>query len=999
MRHRNKVFTISKLVRYFIYISLIVIIVFGTLFALSGIRIMSQVEDIDPRIVNMDLNETSTIYDQDGNLIEKIATAEYRTMIGVQDIPKNLKNAFIAIEDERFLNHVGIDPKGILASLYEAYKSGDSARGASTITQQLVKNTFLTPARTLERKLKEIEISIKLEKMLTKDQILEAYLNRVSMGQNAYGVEEAAQTYFNKHAKNLDLVECAMLASIVKNPNIYPPFYRVAPSNFDSTKMEKVGTIDLLGQTYILVYNPTNENRANAVLRKMHELGLITNEEYDEAKKVDKKSLLKPAEKKENQITNYFADYVKERVVEDLQDKFGWTKSRAQDELFYGGLKIYSTIDMKLQQEVENDYKKFNEILVGDTTHLKAPLLLDMTVDQYGNIIDSKNRLVFLNRNNVLNNDGLIYLAENEYKFADNGDLMIKSVKMVPYPSNVDVLDFYTIDEKKNLLTHTIGSLPIKKDDFNMENGWIRINKKALDENPELYEIKDGLLVFKEGQIFINKNGIVQPQSSTIIIDYKKGHIIAMAGGRDVDGRRIFNRATNSERQPGSSIKPVGVYLEALDNGYTAGSAIDDVPFNLNGNPWPNNWYSGYKGITSLRYAVEQSINTSAVHTLNSLGVKKVIPYLEKMGIINKEHPERDTFVTEEENAKYNDENSSALALGGMTKGLSPLTLASAYTAIANGGVYIKPSPYTKVINKDGATILEYKPQGVRVVSEQTAYIMKDILRTVVSNGLGKAAKVPNQVTAGKTGTTQYTADLWFVGFTDYYLGATWIGSDTPRITMNKNSMIAAQMWENIMEKAHEGLAPVNEFKMPDGIVKAQICTQSGKAPTQLCTADPRGVVKTEIFVKGTEPKNPCDIHVEAKICEESGLLANPYCPIDHVKTTVCINRKPQYVPSAHNGIVPSDWGYSYPQGYCDLHNENTQNEDGETSDLFDPDIETGDSEDSNKDNRTNKDNKDKNNTTTKPKENKKPRDVVVPKEDQKPGANENSGGTIDLFN
>ena len=110
MRHRNKVFTISKLVRYFIYISLIVIIVFGTLFALSGIRIMSQVEDIDPRIVNMDLNETSTIYDQDGNLIEKIATAEYRTMIGVQDIPKNLKNAFIAIEDERFLNHVGIDP-------------------------------------------------------------------------------------------------------------------------------------------------------------------------------------------------------------------------------------------------------------------------------------------------------------------------------------------------------------------------------------------------------------------------------------------------------------------------------------------------------------------------------------------------------------------------------------------------------------------------------------------------------------------------------------------------------------------------------------------------------------------------------------------------------------------------------------------------------------------------------------------------------------------------
>lgn len=928
MRHRNKVFTLSKLVRYFIYISLIVVVVFATLFALAGFRIMSQVEDIDPRIVNMDLNETSTIYDQDGNLIEKIATAEYRTMIGIEQMPKNLKNAFIAIEDERFKDHIGIDPRGILASLYEAYKSGDSARGASTITQQLVKNTFLTPARTIERKLKEAEIAIKLEKMLTKDQILEAYLNRVSMGQNAYGVEEASLTYFNKHAKDLDLVECAMLASVVKNPNIYPPFYRVAPNKFDATKMEKVGTIDLLGQTYILVFNPENENRANAVLRKMHELGLITDDEYNKAKAVDKKSLLKPAEKKENQITNYFADYVKERVIDDLQEKYGWTKSRAQDELFYGGLKIYSTINVKLQRQIEEDYKKFNEILVGDTTRLKAPLLLDMTQDQYGNIVDSKGKLVFLNRNNILNEDGRIYLTKDEYKFAGNGDLMIKSVKMTAYNSNVDVMDFYTIDEKKNLLTHTIGSLPIKKDDFNIDGGWIRINKAALNENPELYEIKDELLLFKEGQVFINKNGIVQPQSSTIIIDYKNGHIVAMAGGRDVDGRRIFNRATNSERQPGSAIKPVGVYLEALDKGYTAGSAIDDVPFILNGKPWPNNWYSGYKGITSLRYAVEQSINTSAVHTLNAVGAKNVLPYLEKMGIINKEHPDKDTFVSEQENPKYNDENSSALALGGMTKGLSPLTLASAYTAIANDGVYVNPSPYTKVVNKDGNVLLEYKPNGVKVVEPATAYVMKDILRSVVDNGLGKAAKVPNQVTAGKTGTTQYTADLWFVGFTDYYLGATWIGSDTPRITMNKNSMIAAQMWENIMEKAHEGLAPVTEFKEPTGIVKAQICTQSGMAPTGLCKSDARGVVKTEIFVKGTEPTKACDVHIGAQICPESGLLANQFCP--NPTSGLFIQRKPEYSPSAHSGITPADWGYKLPSGYCNIHDENHQ-----TSDLF----------------------------------------------------------------
>ncbi|MCI6609551.1 MAG: PBP1A family penicillin-binding protein [Ezakiella sp.] len=939
MRHRNKVFTITKLVRYFIYITLIIMIVFGTLFALAGLKIMSQVDAIDPRIVNMDLNETSIIYDQDGNLIEKIATAEYRTMIGIQDMPKNLTNAFIAIEDERFRDHVGIDPHGILASLYQAYKTGDNARGASTITQQLVKNTFLTPARTLERKLKEAEISIQLEKMLTKDQILEAYLNRVSMGQNAYGVEEAAQTYFNKHAKDLDVVECAMLASIVKNPNTYPPFYRVAPNNFDQNTMEKVGTIDILGQTYMLVFNPENENRANAVLRKMHELEMITDSEYETAKKVDKKSLLKPAEKKQNQITNYFADYVKDRVVEDLQDKYGWTKSRAQDELFYGGLKIYSTIDMKLQKQVEEDYKKFNEILVGDTTKLKAPLLLDMTLDQYGNIIDSNGKLVFLNKANVISTDSRIYLTQDEFKFADNGDLMIKSVKMIPYQSNIDVMDYFTIDNSKNLQTHTIGSLPIKKDDFNVDNGWIRINKSALDENKKLFEIKDNVLYFNEGQIFINKDGVVQPQSASIIIDYKNGHIVAMAGGRDVDGRRIFNRATNSQRQPGSAIKPIGVYLEALDKGFTAATPIDDVPMTLNGSPWPNNWYSGYKGITSLRYAVEQSINTSAVTTLNAIGARNVIPYLEKMNIIDKAHPDRDTFVTKEENEKYNDENASALALGGMTKGLSPLRLASAYSAIANDGKFINPSPYTKVIDNDGKVLLEFKPEPIQVVSPQTAYIMKDILRTVVTNGLGKAAQVPNQVTAGKTGTTQYTADLWFVGFTDYYLGATWIGSDTPRITMNKNSMIAAQMWQNIMTKAHEGKEPVSAFNRPDGIIKSSVCTISGKLPGEFCSQDPRGVVKTEIFVKGTEPKQVCDLHVSAEICEESGKLANEFCPEDKKVMKVFVQRKPAYNPEMHGGIMPADWVYELPTETCDIHNAETVDEE-ESPEIFNPDVE-----------------------------------------------------------
>lgn len=923
MQHRNTPLTPLKVIRYFFLILLSVVIILGSLLAFSAIRIMQEVPPIDPRIINKDLSETSSIYGLDGNLIEKVETAEYRTIIGIEKMPQSLRDAFTSIEDERFYSHIGIDPRALAASFRDTFVYGYT-RGASTITQQLVKNAFLSPDRTLKRKLTEIVYALEVEKTFSKDQILEAYLNRVSLGQNAYGVQEAAQTYFSKNVEDLSILECAMLASIVKNPNIYPPFFRVLPKDFNPNTMYKIGQIELLGNHYYLVFNPENEKRAHLVLKQMLKLGKISQEQYDAAMSTDPRTILKPGVKKTTDITNYLTDFAIQSVQLDLMDKMGWSKERAQEEIFYGGLKIYSTIDVRLQKLLEESYKNFTNILLGETHRSKTPNFLDMKLDAYGNIVDANGNFVYLNKDNLIAQDGSIYFAPDEFSYDDAGNLLLQSVKLTAYRNNVDIADYYSIDDQNNLMSHIVGSLPIPEADFSVDQKKIRISKKTLDENPGLFQVREGYLYLDSHQVYMNREGVVQPQSAMVIMDPHNGYVLAMVGGRDQDGRRVYNRAINP-RQPGSSIKPIGVYLPALDNGFTAASAIDDSPLVVGGKIWPQNWYLSYRGIQTIRYAVEQSINVTAVKVLQSIGIPTVKPYLEKMGIINVDHPDRDSFVTAAENHEHNDENPSSLALGGMTKGLSPLDITSAFGTFANGGQHQRAIVYTKVLDKDGNVLLENQLEPVEVVSPQVNYIMTDILRSVVTNGIGTTAAIPGQFVAGKTGTTQNTADLWFVGFTNHYVAGTWIGNDSPRVTMTKNSMVAAKFWQHVISQAIAPLEKMPDFPKPDGIVSASVCTQSGKAPSGLCGSDPRGTVRTEIFVKGTEPKETCDIHVEVEICTESGLLANEWCPSNTREKRVMIRRKPPYDLESHGGVAPTDFQYEAPTAYCNIHNaENT---------------------------------------------------------------------------
>ncbi|NMA86657.1 MAG: PBP1A family penicillin-binding protein [Tissierellia bacterium] len=956
-----------KGLKIFLLIMLILVVIAAGATIGIVVGIAKDAPEIDPTNIYSLLSQTSFIVDQEGNPIEKVQNQdyEYRTIVGLDKIPQHLQDAFIAIEDERFESHIGVDPRGIMSALWDNIKAGHTVRGASTITQQLARNLYLSNEVKLDRKIKEAYLALQIEKALTKNQILEAYLNRISLGQGAYGVQEAAQTYFSKDVEDLTLRESAAFAAIVKSPSKYAPYQTLRPEDFDSDKHIEVGRIDILGEQYIAVFNPEAVNRQKIILAKMLQLGKINEAEYEAALAEDIQSSLKPGQKEIGGISSYFNDYIKVQVIETLMDELGYSREEAEKELYTGGLRIYSTMDLELQKELEDVYNNFTEVLL-NPENIKGPALITWRLNNEGNIMDDDKKIIFYKKENLLDENHNLIIEQGSFELSD-GKLILNNKKLTPHKNNVDIVDYYTIDERKNLVTHRVGVLSLPEKDFNItEEKAIIISSSFLKSNSDFYSInEDGNLIVNEKYFYRHEDGIVQPQSAAVIMDYGSGEIKALVGGRDVEGARILNRATSSPRQPGSTIKPLAAYLPALDNGFTAASPIDDIPFyNNKGEAWPSNWYTGYKGIHTLRKSVEQSVNVNSVKAVEAIGVNTSMEYLSRMGIINRDNPSKDNFITSAENSVNNDENLSALGLGGMTRGLTPLEVTAAYGSIANGGNYIKPISFNKILDKDDNVLLDIKPKTNTVVSKETAFIMSDILRTTVANGIAGRAQIPNMPTAGKTGTTQDKSDAWFVGYTPYYVAGLWIGNDTPQIKLNQGSAMAAQLWRIIMTRVHDGLE-AKQFEKPDGLITVSVCSQSGKLPTELCSHDPRGnKIISEIFVQGTQPTEFCETHVEVEIDTETGKIANEFCPEDNIETRVFIKREPPYNPEEHNGIVPADYQYTAPTEVCEEHNEDTiieddddEEEDDDDGEEIDIDLPPTDDEDENGDNGNNEEN------------------------------------------
>jgi penicillin-binding protein 1A len=772
------IFTVAKiLIVFFVAASFAVAGILGG--AIYGyIKTAQPIRDEDLQIKIL----TTFIYDSEGNEIAQITGKDNknRELVLGSDVPQHLKNAFVAVEDERFYEHPGIDIRRIASAAIGLITSGEVKHGGSTITQQVVKNVTGKTSVSLQRKVQEQWNAIQLEKRYGKEKILEIYMNVIYMGNNFYGVQSASKAYFGKDVKDLSLAECALLAGITNSPANYDPFTE------DGRKNAK--------------------KRQEIILDLMLEQGMIDEKEHNEALKQE----LIFAEKDETDanitVQTYFVDQVIRDVTEDLMAERGMSKDMALTTIYNYGLKIYTTQDSKAQKvmdEVFNDDKYFP----------------------------------------VTNSNG----------------------------------------------------------------GAINATAKETGEHP---------------------------QAAMVVIDPYTGEIKALYGGYgEKKGSNTLNRATQINRQPGSSFKPIAVYAPAVDLGLvTPATIIDDIPVymdNQNKNrPYPQNYDLAYDGLTTIRNALKASINVVAAKVWRDhLGPDHSIEYLKKVGI-------------DRENEKY-----VSLAMGGLAKGVSPLQMAAAYVPFVNKGLYYEPVTYTKVLDSGAKPLLEKKPKYSPAYSETTAFLMADMMQEVSKpknstyphSGTGyprvliQKGKMP---VAGKTGTTSDNIDKWFVGYTPYYVAATWYGYDNKvkPIRLSGAEYSQAQIiWQAVMEKLHENKEP-KQFTPSAGVVQKKICIYSGKVATELCSQDPRGdATRMEYFTKGTEPSNTdvCDVHVKAKVCTESkdiwerNLLAGPYCPLGSVVERVFIQRKEPYVPAMPGSKYPKDFKYELPAGeYCTVHGE-----------------------------------------------------------------------------
>lgn len=777
----------KKLGFTFVQVFLLFLISAAVLGVSAGIGVFKGILATAPDIGNIDVTPSgfsTFVYDIEGNQTAKlVSTDSNRIPVSMDMVPEDLAHAFVAVEDARFYDHNGIDIKGIFrAAAIGIRNKFHFSEGASTITQQLLKNNVFTDwtsedsfADRMKRKIQEQYLALELEKVMDKDDILINYMNTINLGQNTLGVQAASLRYFNKSVSDLNLSECAVIASITQNPTKYNPI----------THPEK------------------NAERREKVLRNMAEQGYISQEEYDEAMADDVYSRIQvvDSENGESTVNTYFVDALTDDVLEDLIAA-GYNETQAYTLLYSGGLKIYSTQDPAIQaicDEVFADESNFPE-------NTKWYLNYELTVVN------------------------------------ENGDRTNYSTEMFR--------SFWREAKTGYNLIYT------SQDEAYMD---IELYKEAI--------------LGKGDEVFSETISLTpQPQVSLVIEDQSTGYVVAMEGGRGAkSGSRTLNRATDTVRQPGSTFKILSTYAPALDSaGLTLATVIDDAPFNYaNGRPVAN-WYGeAYRGLSSLRDGIRDSMNIVTVKALTWITPQLGFDYLMNFG-----------FTTLEERKEINGEIFSdiqqSLALGGITNGVTNEELNAAYACIANGGTYIKPKLYTKVLDHDGNVILDNTaPQSKQVIKETTAFLLTDAMVDVVTSGTGGSVNFGNMPIAGKTGTTSDYNDVWFSGYTPYYTATTWTGFDNNVKLSGDEKNLAKKLWRTVMAKIHEDL-PSESFTVPAGIVTATVCSRSGKLPIEgLCN----GTLRTEYFAEGTVPTETCNIHYSGPICNYCQLPATELCP------------------------------------------------------------------------------------------------------------------------
>jgi penicillin-binding protein 1A len=800
---------------------------------------LDKIEDYQPPVM-------AEVFDDQGKKIGEFWT-EARILTPIDKIPKKIIEGFVASEDDRFFQHGGVDPYGILRAFLTNLQAGHIVQGASTITQQVTKALLLSPEKTYGRKIKEAILATRIEQNFTKDQILYIYLNQIFFGNRAYGIAAAARNYFHKDIDQLNLAEIAMIVGLAKAPSLFNP-----------------------------LVNPQRAlQRMNYVIDRMLDEHYITKKEAEQAKlepiKVFRANL-------DKEFNLKYAPYFVEQVRRSLQQKYG------TDALYKGGWKIYTTANLEMNQQAQK------AVLGGVGNYIRrfgyrGPL---QHLETQANIDD------------FFKNQHLSFLAEQD-QLDYLGDPEFKKALSLPTPLSSDRRYEAVITKvEANNLQVTIGNTrgKVGREDFSWAKNPARGVKPWNPKIGDVVEVKIKNTNQKEGSALTTEKNFILDQASDVqaaIYSYEpfSGQVKAIVGGQDFE-RSEFNRATQARRQPGSSIKPI-IYAAAVDKGYTPGTVIMDSPIvyeESQGKFWsPRNYGGKYYGPTTFRSALVNSRNVVTVRIVMDIGTHYVDAFMRKLGL--------STPIQ-----KY-----YSMALGANDVILAEL--ATAYGTFVTGGIKPQTYMVEKIVDPHGKIIEEhqdpklpflisykalaqepkegksenttpaedeknktspqvaektetqpsvpkaksweqagfnesllekgiistdqdnlhlteyekkilygdYIPKGY-AITPKTAMTMVSILQDVVRAGTGGRARALEKPAGGKTGTTNNETDVWFIGFTPDLLTGVWLGFDDKAKSLGRGATggaVAAPVWLAYMKEATKHY-PTKDFSIPKWI-------------------------------------------------------------------------------------------------------------------------------------------------------------------------------------
>lgn len=732
----------------------------------------------------------------DGRLIIEYAQ-ENRVFVPIDAMPSLVLRAFLAAEDKNFYSHPGIDFLGIVrASVQNLLQAGQNRRpsGASTITQQVAKNFLLTNEVSIERKIKEAILAFRIERALSKNRILELYLNEIYLGFGSYGVAAAALNYFNKSLDELTVAEAAYIAALPKAPNNYHPYRQASAA----------------------------KARRDWVIDRMLEERFITQQQATQAQASPFE--VRPASETRTTEASFYA----EEVRRTLYDRYG------EAGLYRGGLSVRTTLDSRLQEIADRTLRE--GLVRYDRRHgWRGPIARVKATPTAENFLPLLNAV---NRPNglkpwrmavVLGTDG-----DGAMIGLDDGGL-----GRIPFAE----LRWARAWRKGQLLGPAVRTAT----DVVALGDVVAVAPLAADGGQDAKAAKAALAQFSLQQI-------PEVNGALVALDPHTGRVLAMSGGYSYEISQ-FNRATQAQRQPGSSFKPF-VYLAALDSGFTPSSLVLDAPFVVDQGPglglWkPGNYANDFLGPSTLRTGIEKSRNLMTVRLAQTIGMNKVADYSQRFGIVDRLQPVL----------------SMSLGAGESTV----LRMTAAYAMLVNGGKRITPTLIDRIQDKHGDTVYRHDtrpcPQCTgeeasidlvprvpdmrpQIADPRSAYQMVSILQGVVQRGTGRRLASLNRPLAGKTGTSNDFLDTWFIGFSPDFVAGVFIGFDTPH-SLGKDetgSSVAVPVFYDFMKEALDN-QPAVPFRIPPGIRLVRVDPNTGRPAG---AGDKSAIL--EAFLPGSEP-------------------------------------------------------------------------------------------------------------------------------------------------